>query len=129
MRGVPDRKIKNHALNQVGICIPKSFVTPCKPLGSDWEAPVCTWSSRSCEVANLPFEIGTLSDPAHTDPPPLMGHASGHGKYPDNWIFRDSVMAWPITKIAKAICEWAPGPYGPGPIWARARARAPPFWC
>ena len=53
-----------------------------------------------------------------TNIPPLMGHASGHGKYPDNWIFRDSVMAWPITKIAKAICEWALGPYGPGPIWA-----------
>ena len=47
-----------------------------------------------------------------------MGHGSGHGKYPDNWIFRDAVMAWPITKIAKAICEWALGPYGPGPIWA-----------
>ena len=45
-----------------------------------------------------------------------MGHGSGHGKYPDNWIFRDSVMAWPITKIAKAICEWALGPYGPGPL-------------
>ena len=36
-------------------------------------------------------------------------------------------MAWPFTKIAKAICAWAMGPYGPGPIWAGAHMGPGPY--
>ena len=46
---------------------------------------------------------------------PLMGHVSGHGEYPDNWIIRDAVICPAITNISKSICESITGPIGPGP--------------